>query len=91
MKVLRFFPLKSRLQQLFMSTKTTADMKWHHEKRINDEVLQHLVDCEAWKKFYRSYETFAMDPRDVRLGLATNGSTHLEYMEWHWCILEAID
>ena len=55
-------------------------MKWHHEKHINDGVLQHLLDCEAWKKFDQIHESFAMDPRDVRLGLATNGSTHLEYM-----------
>ena len=38
-KVLRYFPLKSRLQRLFMSTKTAGDMKWHHEKRVNDGVL----------------------------------------------------
>ncbi|XP_030931212.1 uncharacterized protein LOC115957126 [Quercus lobata] len=72
-KVLRYFPLKSRLQQLFMSTKTAADMKWHHEKRVNDGVLRHLADCEAWKKFDQIHESFAMDPCNVRLGLATDG------------------
>ena len=35
-KVLWYFPLKLRLQRLFMSTKTAADMKWHHEKHVND-------------------------------------------------------
>ena len=43
-------------------------------------MLQHLVDYEAWKKFDQIHESFAMDPRDVRLELAIDGSTHLEYM-----------
>ncbi|XP_075655172.1 uncharacterized protein LOC142625386 [Castanea sativa] len=62
-KVLRYFPLKSRLQRLFMSTKTATDMKWHHEKHVNDEVLRHPADCETWKKFDQIHESFAMDPR----------------------------
>ena len=28
-KVLRYFPLKQRLQRLFMSTKTAEHMRWH--------------------------------------------------------------
>ncbi|KAL6312664.1 hypothetical protein AAG906_018929 [Vitis piasezkii] len=43
-KVLRFFPLKPRLQRLYMSAKTASHMKWH-------------VD----------------EPRNVRLGLASDG------------------
>lgn len=38
-KVLRYFPLKPRLQRLFMSTKTAEEMRWHHDKRVNDGVL----------------------------------------------------
>ena len=56
-----------------MSTKTAIDMKLHHEKRVNDGVLPHPEDCEAWKKFDQIHESFAMDPHNVRLGLAING------------------
>ena len=28
-KVLHYFPLKPRLQRLYMSSKTTSHMKWH--------------------------------------------------------------
>ena len=31
-KVLRYFPLKSRLRRLFMSRHTIIDMRWHKEK-----------------------------------------------------------
>ena len=72
-KVLRYFPLKSRLQRLFMSTKIAAGMKWHHEKCVNDGVLRHPAYCEARKKFDQIHESFAMDPLNVRLGLATDG------------------
>ncbi|KAL3651955.1 hypothetical protein CASFOL_004957 [Castilleja foliolosa] len=31
-KILRYFPLKPRLQRLFMSEKTSKKMVWHKEK-----------------------------------------------------------
>ena len=58
-----------------MSSKTTPDMRWHHKNRSNDEVLRHPTDAEAWKSFDRTHEYFSSDPRNVRLGLATDGFT----------------
>ena len=34
-KVLRYFPLKPRLRRLFMSSKTTAHMRWHEIGRAH--------------------------------------------------------
>ena len=49
-KVLHHFPLKSRLQRLFMSRHTASDMRWYKEKQISEEgVLRHPADSEAWK------------------------------------------
>lgn len=49
-------------------------MKWHQEKRVADEgVLRHPADGEAWKDFDKSFLWFAQDPRNVRLGLASDG------------------
>lgn len=56
-----------------MSTKTAADMRWHHDTRHNDGVLRHPADAEAWKNFDRNHETFALETRNVRLGLALDG------------------
>lgn len=72
-KVLRYFPITPRLQRLFMSSKTAADMRWHSEKRVKDGMLRHPADYEAWKSFDRIHESFSSDTCNVRLGLATDG------------------
>ncbi|CAL2271249.1 unnamed protein product [Prunus armeniaca] len=72
-KVMRYLPWKPRLQRLYMSTHTATDMRWHKEKRVDDDVMRHPADGEAWKEFDRTFPDFAADPRNVRLGLATDG------------------
>ena len=75
-KVLRYFPLKPRLQRLFINESTALDMRWHKEKRVNDEnIVRHPADSEAWKHLDRKYPPFTNDPRSVRLGLVTYGFT----------------
>ncbi|XP_019257628.1 PREDICTED: uncharacterized protein LOC109235833 [Nicotiana attenuata] len=48
-------------------------MRWHHEERNKDGVIRHSADSEAWKNFDSKYPEFAGDPRNVRLGLASDG------------------
>ncbi|XP_071700593.1 uncharacterized protein [Rutidosis leptorrhynchoides] len=73
-KVLRYFPLKPRLQRLFIDKELACDMRWHKEKRVNDNnIARHPADSEAWKHLDRVYPLFAEDPRNIRLGLATDG------------------
>ncbi|XP_057520898.1 uncharacterized protein LOC130801145 [Amaranthus tricolor] len=74
-KILRYFPLKKRLQRLYMCAETTNYMKWHANGRGKDglRLLQHPVDGEAWKNVDKLYPKFAQDPRNVRLALATDG------------------
>lgn len=73
MKTMRYFPLKPRLQRLFMSRKTASDMRWHHDLRVNDGVMRHPADSLAWKSFDELHKDFSLDPRNVRLGLASDG------------------
>ncbi|XP_035540273.1 uncharacterized protein LOC108993977 [Juglans regia] len=73
-KVLRHFPLKPRLQRLYMSSKTAADMRWHKEQRAHDGInMRHPADSEAWITFDEEHRWFAKDARNVRLGLASDG------------------
>ncbi|XP_056864346.1 uncharacterized protein LOC108851199 [Raphanus sativus] len=72
-KVLRYFPLKPRLQRLFMSSKTATHMRWHATASNNDGKLRHPRDGLAWKAFDQQYPEFASESRNVRLGLATDG------------------
>ncbi|XP_015168561.1 uncharacterized protein [Solanum tuberosum] len=72
-KSLRYFPLKSRLQRLFMSTKTSSLMTRHKDERTNDGIMRHSADSMAWKSFDELHPSFAIEPHNVRLGLASDG------------------
>nr|XP_043639273.1 uncharacterized protein LOC122610343 [Erigeron canadensis] len=73
-KVLRYFPITSRLKRLYASRHTSKDMLWHHQNRTKEEgVLRHPADGKAWKHFDTLFPDFANDPRNVRLGLASDG------------------
>ncbi|XP_039138843.1 uncharacterized protein LOC120276184 [Dioscorea cayenensis subsp. rotundata] len=56
-----------------MVSDLAKDMRWHSEKRKNDRVLRHPADAESWRNFDNIYNHFTCDPRNVRLGLATDG------------------
>ncbi|KAH7864273.1 hypothetical protein Vadar_027678 [Vaccinium darrowii] len=87
-KVLRYFPIKRKLRRFFGSRKIAADMTWHKDKRIEEEgVMRHPADSLAWKEFDQKHESFASDPRNVRLGLASDGfnpfgNMSTSYSEW---------
>ncbi|XP_021775717.1 uncharacterized protein LOC110739569 [Chenopodium quinoa] len=72
-KVLRYFPLKPRLQRLFMCSKTAELMTWHETDRKKDDKLRHPADGQAWKDFDVAHPQFASDFQNVRLGLTTDG------------------
>jgi len=44
--------------------------KW---KKKSDGLLQHAADSPQWKKIDSLFLEFGNDPRNLRLGLATNG------------------
>lgn len=48
-------------------------MRWHEESRAKDGVLRHPADFEAWRNLNDRYPDFAAEPRNVRLGLASDG------------------
>ncbi|XP_019257788.1 PREDICTED: uncharacterized protein LOC109236007 [Nicotiana attenuata] len=72
-KVLRHFPIKPRLQRLYMAKETAKKMRWHKEENIDDGVLRHPSDSISWKSFDERHPTFSAELRNVRLGLASDG------------------
>ncbi|XP_055961814.1 uncharacterized protein LOC130015519 [Mercurialis annua] len=72
-KILRHFPLVPRLQRLFMSKDIGENMRWHKEKRVDDDTIRHPADATEWKDFDQKYAWFGKDARNVRLGLASDG------------------
>ncbi|XP_057451963.1 uncharacterized protein LOC130743752 [Lotus japonicus] len=85
-KVVRYFPIKPRLQRLFMSKQIADDMKWLKNKRVDDEVMRHPADSLAWKRFDDNHELFASDPRNVRLGLASDGFNPFGIMSTNYSV-----
>uniref|UniRef100_A0A2N9I4P1 DUF4218 domain-containing protein n=1 Tax=Fagus sylvatica TaxID=28930 RepID=A0A2N9I4P1_FAGSY len=74
-------------ERFFMSTKTASYMTWHHDKRVDDGLLRHPADSKAWKTFDKIHESFSLETRNVRLGLATDGfnpfgNMSLSYSIW---------
>ncbi|XP_058776589.1 uncharacterized protein LOC131650901 [Vicia villosa] len=72
-KIVRYFPIKPRLQRLFMSKQIAQDMKWHKNKRIDDGILRHPADSLTWKRFDDQHKFFSTDAHNIRLGLASDG------------------
>lgn len=74
-KAMFYLPIVTRLQRMFASMQTAGKMTWHYENRSSSGELRHPSDGEAWKHFDRVHPTFARDPRNVRLGLCSDGFT----------------
>ncbi|XP_050919416.1 uncharacterized protein LOC127136954 [Lathyrus oleraceus] len=92
LKVLRHFPLIPRLQRLFMCSKTASSLRWHDEERSKDGKLRHPADGEAWKEFDKCHSEFADEPRNIRLGLASDGfnpfrTMNLSHSTWHMVLI----
>nr|GEV66541.1 hypothetical protein [Tanacetum cinerariifolium] len=72
-KYMHYLPLTPRLQRLYMSKDTVQHMTWHHEYQRDPGVLSHPSDGEVWKHFDRTHPSFAVEPRNCRLGLYADG------------------
>ena len=70
-----YFPLTARLQRLYASAATANHMLWHHEHEHEHEggIMCHPCDSHAWKHLNTVFPSFAMEPRNVRLGLSADG------------------
>ena len=62
------------MKRIFASKRTSEETQWHKKKRTPvDNVMSHPADGEAWKDFDTREPSFADDPRNLRLALATDG------------------
>lgn len=74
-KVLTYFPITPRLQRLYATNNIAKEMTWHHKNPRARGTMAHPSDGDAWKHFDDTYPDFASEPRNVRLGLCTDGFT----------------
>ncbi|CAL2237922.1 unnamed protein product [Prunus armeniaca] len=76
-KVMCYLPLKPRLQRLYMSTHTVTNMRWHKEKQVDDDVMRHPADREAWKEFDRTFPSLLLIPEMLDWNLPLTDSIRM--------------
>ncbi|CAK8537482.1 unnamed protein product [Lathyrus sativus] len=74
-KRMHYLPITPRLKRLYASIETAKDMRWHHHNNSSSCVLRHPSDGKSWKNFDEMHPDFANEPRNVRLGLCSDGFT----------------
>ncbi|KAF7130349.1 hypothetical protein RHSIM_Rhsim10G0129300 [Rhododendron simsii] len=79
-KILWYLPLTPRLQRLYCCDKIALDMRWHKNKRVDDDELRHPADAQEWNDFDERFPDFAAEPQNVRLGMATDGFNPFGHM-----------
>ncbi|XP_024004033.1 uncharacterized protein LOC112081506 [Eutrema salsugineum] len=72
-KVLRYFPIKDRFKRMFRSTRMAESLQWHFNIASEDGTMQHPVDSITWALVNSKWPQFAAEPRNLRLGLSTDG------------------
>ena len=58
---------------MFASAQDAKILRWHVDERRIDRLIRHPADCSQWKTFDCLYPTFAQDPRNLRLAVASDG------------------
>jgi hypothetical protein len=72
--VLRYLPFIPRIQRMYMTEESAKQMTWRkHGKRYNPDTMVHPSDGEAWTYFDGIHRDKAMEARNVRVALATDG------------------
>lgn len=56
-----------------MCFRIVEHMRWNAKDSDRDVFMRHPRDGEACKKFDTTFPEFSIDPRNVRLGLASDG------------------
>nr|ABA93478.2 transposon protein, putative, CACTA, En/Spm sub-class [Oryza sativa Japonica Group] len=92
-KVLRYFPIKERLQRLYINPEMAKNMRWHDEGRTKDGLLRHPADSPAWKHLTQSIlplkrkciSSVPIEPRNLRPRLARIDTTneHVGHSDLH--------
>ncbi|XP_058755972.1 uncharacterized protein LOC131629194 [Vicia villosa] len=72
-KVLWYLPIIPRFKRLFANANDAKNIRWHTEERKCDGKLCHPADSLQWKKVDSLFPDFGNEPRNLRLGLSTDG------------------
>lgn len=71
-KVLRYFSVIPRLKRMFTSKQKGEELISHYSHKSQDHMMCHLVDSVAWDTINHKWPYFALDHKNLHLGLATD-------------------
>ncbi|GKA13043.1 putative transposase-associated domain-containing protein [Tanacetum coccineum] len=72
-KVLSYFLIIPRLQQLSKIESISEDLRWHVTRRITDGMLCHPTDSHAWRTIDEKFPEIAEATRNLRIGISADG------------------
>jgi hypothetical protein len=72
-KVAWYFLIIPRLQQLFTDKANVELLQWHTKEHKKDAMLHHHADRIQWRNFDRRHKNFAVEVRNIRFELSTDG------------------
>jgi hypothetical protein len=58
---------------MYRAAGTSELMTWHKQNKSTDGKVWHVLDNRAWEHIDVTFLDFVNEPKNVRLGLATNG------------------
>ena len=58
---------------MFGITEISELLRWHSTHKSQDGKMRHPEDSLGWETINKRWPHFALDPRNIRLGLATDG------------------
>ena len=86
MKVIRWFPLISRLQKMYRCTELSTLMKWHTTHKSPDGLVWSVVDSKAWAHVSLLDPTFQVESRNIHLGLVLDGMNPFSDMSLRYSV-----
>lgn len=75
-KVLRHFPLIPRIQRMFSTPLQASYMTWHKHyanQPKNNGMMRCVADSPQWNQINEDSPEFAVEPRNIRFAVATDG------------------
>jgi len=72
-KVRWYLQIIPRFKRFFANEHDAKHLTWHADGRKSDGLLRHPADSPPWKEFDCLYPDFRNEPRNLRLGLASDG------------------
>ncbi len=58
---------------MYRARHTSKMMTWHARNKNIDGKIHHVPNNKAWEHIDNTWPNFATEPRNVKLGLATDG------------------